>query len=57
MLTFVLVDNNGDSDSGADDDDRDHTRPVKSEANNEGSHLLGGARVSGLGTQADPIVL
>jgi Protein of unknown function (DUF3716) len=56
-LTFVPVDNDGDSDSGADDDDRDRTRPVKSEANDEGSRLLGGARVSGSGSQADPIVL
>ena len=42
---------------GADDNDRDCTRPVKLEANDEGSRLLGGAGVSGSGMQADPIVL
>jgi hypothetical protein len=57
MLTFVPVDNDRDLDSEADDDNRDHTRPVKSEANNKGSCLLGGAGVSGSGLQADPIVL
>jgi hypothetical protein len=40
-----------------DDDDRDRTRPVKSEANDEGSRLLGSARVSGSGSQANPIIL
>jgi hypothetical protein len=44
-------------DLGADDDNRDRTRLVKLEANDEGSRLLGSARVSGLGLQADLIVL
>ena len=44
-------------DLGADDDNRDRTRLVKLEANDKGSRLLGGARVSGLGLQANPIVL
>jgi hypothetical protein len=39
-------------DLGADDNDRDRTRLVKLEANNEGSRLLSGARVLGLGLQA-----
>jgi hypothetical protein len=56
-LTFVPVDNDRDLDSEADNDDRDRTRPVKSEANDEGSCLLGGAGVSGSGLQADSIVL
>jgi hypothetical protein len=49
MLTFVLVNNDENSDLGADDDDRDCTRPIKLEANDKGSRFLGGARVLGLG--------
>jgi hypothetical protein len=37
MRTFVPVDNDGDSDSGADDNNKDRTRLVKLEANDEGS--------------------
>jgi len=48
-LTFVLVDNNRDLDLGTDNKDKDCTRPVKSEANKEGSCFLSDARVSGLG--------
>ena len=57
MLTFVLVDNDRDLDSEADNDDRDCIRPVKSEANDEGSCLLGSAGVSGSGLQANLIIL
>jgi hypothetical protein len=57
MLTFVLVNNNRNLDLGADNEDKDCTRPIKLEANKEGSRLLGNTRVSGSGSQADLIVL
>ena len=58
ILTFVLADNDGDGDLDLEvDNDRDRTKPVKLEANDEGSRLLSGARVLGLGLQADLIVL
>jgi hypothetical protein len=44
-------------DLGADDNDKDRTRLVKLEANDEGPCLLSGPRVLGLGLQADLIVL
>jgi hypothetical protein len=57
MFTFVLVDNDKDSDSGTDDNDRDCTKPVKSEANDEGFCLLGSAEVSESDSQTNLIVL
>jgi hypothetical protein len=56
-LTFVLVNNNKDLDLGANNEDKDCTRPVKSEANKEGSCFLGDTRVLGLSSQANLIVL
>jgi hypothetical protein len=40
-----------------DNNDKDRTRPVKSEANKEGSCFLSDTRVLGLGSQANLIVL
>ena len=61
MLTFAPADNNDSPDSGADDDNGDCTRPIKSEAKDDGhlsgKLLLGGVDSSGSGTQSDPWVL
>ena len=50
-LTFVPANNDGDRDLdlGVDNNDRDCIRLVKLKANDEGSRLLSGARVLGLG--------
>jgi hypothetical protein len=49
MFTFVSVDNNKDLDLEIDNNDRDCTKPVKSEANDKGFCLFDNTEVLGSG--------
>jgi hypothetical protein len=57
MFTFVLVENNKNLKSEINNNDRDCTKSVKSEANNKGFCFFDNVKVLRSGSQTDLIIL